>query len=152
MQGGGDADLRDVFLFQADFLGQDDRVLRDAAGMAFGVRVLGVHGGSQRFDGIHKELAVLLGGGFQLADVMLNVLRHGVEGRGQLANFRAAPYVGPLREVAVGNGAGGAPELFNGAGDGFGGDEADDQAQNNGQHAPPHRLPDHLVDRKIGIA
>ena len=121
MKRGGDADFVDFLLRQPDFLRQDGGILRHAAGMAFGVGVLGVDGGGDHFNRIDQQLAVLLGGRLEIADIALNVLRHLIEGGGKFADFRPALNFGALAEILLRDGPGRMGQHVNRVSDGLGG-------------------------------
>src|SRR5271165_1746210 len=104
--------------------------------MTFRVRVLGVYGGGDHFNRVDKELAVLLRGQLQIADVVLDVLGHQVKGSGEFANFRAAADLRPLREVALGDGPSRLGQQIDGVGNGGGREKADQQTEDDQQQAP----------------
>src|SRR6185369_3250338 len=120
-------------------------------GVSASVRVLFVNRARQHLNGTHEQVAIFRGRPFEVEHEMLELVRHGVEGRGQFSDLGAAPELDSLREVAASDGAAGGSENLQRIGDAAGGKNADAHTQQNGQHRQQAGAALHLVHASVRL-
>ena len=139
-----------LLIGQTQFLRDERRIFRYAAGVTPRIRILFVDRRGEHANRADEEFAILLGGFLQPFDVLFDVAGHLVEVFGQLADFRGAAHRRPLVEFTAADGARGSRQAANRSADAHR-KEVSEQDRGEDHHGNERqRLAVQLVDARVG--